>query len=157
MLSTDPGRNKVRRGHATVHGTVAVVCVLSALLGAGCHPDPRTPRGTAESFLDAHYVRIDLEAALPFTSGLARHKVESEIDLTQGQPIDDSTRKPTVHYTLLEEHPDGGQAVNYLYRGSITVADADRFERRWLVTVRHEDGGWRVTNYQELAVEEAGG
>jgi len=63
----------------------------AALLGAGCRPDPRTPRGTAESFLDAHYVRIDLAAALPFTSGLARHKVESEIGLTQGQVIDAST------------------------------------------------------------------
>jgi hypothetical protein len=31
------------------------------------------------------------------------------------------------------------------------VADADRFERRWMVTVRREGEGWRVTNYQELA------
>ena len=71
-----------------------------------------------------------------------------------------STRKPRVHYTLLEEHPDGEQAVNYLYRGTITVEDADRFERRWLVTVRREEAGWRVTNYQELALDgpgEAGG
>ncbi len=140
----------------TVADTVAILCVLSALLGGGCHPDPRTPRGTAESFLDAHYVRIDLAAALPFTSGLARHKVESEIGLTQGQPIDESTRKPSVHYRLLEEHADGEQAVNYLYRGSINVADAEAFERRWLVTVRREDAGWRVTNYQEMALEEAG-
>jgi hypothetical protein len=140
--------------------TVVGLCVLSALLGAGCRPDPRTARGTAESFLDAHYVRIDLAAALPFTSGLARHKVEGEIGLTQGQAIDETTRKPSVHYTLLEEHADGEQAVNYLYRGSITVEDADPLERRWLVTVRREEGGWRVTNYQELALEstaEAGG
>ena len=40
--------------------------------------------------------------------------------------------------------------VNYLYRGSVVVEDADRFERRWLVTVRRDDEGWRVTNYQEL-------
>ena len=63
---------------------------------------------------------------------------------------DASTRKPTVHYRLLEEHPEGDAAVNLLYRGSITVEDADRFERRWLVTVRRQEDGWRVTNYQEL-------
>jgi hypothetical protein len=155
MLSTDPGLNKVRMRRGTVVG----LCVLSALLGAGCRPDPRTPRGTAESFLDAHYVRIDLAAALPFTTGLARHKVESEIGLTQGQPIDDSTRKPSVHYKLLEEHADGDQAVNYLYRGTIAVADAEGFERHWLVTVRREEGAWRVTNYQEMAADtgESGG
>jgi hypothetical protein len=137
------------------HGTVVGLCVLSALLGAGCRPDPSTPRGTAESFLDAHYVRIDLSAALPFTSGLARHKVEEEIGLTQGQAIDETTRKPRVHYRLLEERPDGERAVSYLYRGSIAVEDAGRFERRWLVTVRREEAGWRVTNYQELALENA--
>src|SRR5262249_31286258 len=98
----------------------------------------------------AHYVRIDLPASLPFTTGLARHKVEEEMELVRGQTIDETTRKPTVHYRLLEEHPDGEEAVNFLYRGSITVEDADSFERRWLVTVRRQEDGWRVTNYQEL-------
>ena len=56
--------------------TVVGLLLVTALL-VGCHPDPSTARGTAESFLDAHYVRIDLQGALPFTSGLARHKVES--------------------------------------------------------------------------------
>jgi hypothetical protein len=150
MLSTESGRNKVR----TRLGIVGGLCIATALLVAACRPDPHTARGTAESFLDAHYVRIDLPAAREFTIGLARRKVEDEIGLTRGQSIDESTRKPTVHYRLLEEHPDGEQAVRYVYRGSIVVEDADRFERRWLVTVRHDDSGWRVTNYDEL---EAGG
>jgi hypothetical protein len=115
----------------------------------GCRPDASTARGTAERFLDAHYVHIDLPAALPFTSGLARAKVEEEIRLVSGQEIDATTRKPTVYYRLLEEHPDGDRAVSYLYRGDIRIEDADALERRWLVTVRSEDGTWRVTNYQE--------
>jgi len=152
MLSTGSGRNKVR----TRLGIVGGLCVVSALIAAACRPDPHTPRGTAESFLDAHYVRIDLPAAREFTTGLARYKVDDEIGLTRGQAIDESTRKPTVHYRLLEEHPDGELAVRYVYRGSIAVEDADRFERRWLVTVRHDDSGWRVTNYEELPPEAGG-
>ena len=132
------------------HDIASPALLSFALLVAGCLSDPSTPRGTAELFLDAHYVRIDLPAALEFTTGLARHKIEDEIRLVAGQAIDEATRKPTVHYRLLEEHPDGEQAVNYLYRGRIAVDDADTFERRWLVTVRFADGGWRVTNYQEL-------
>lgn len=128
---------------------VVLVAALGAVLAA-CQSDPSTARGTAERFLDAHYVRIDLRAALAFTSGLARQKVEDELRLVAGQPIDESTRTPTVHYRLLEEHPDGDAAVNYLYRGTISVEDADEFERRWLLTVRRDAGGWRVTNYQEL-------
>ncbi len=133
------------------HGTVAALrCVLLLLLVGACRSDPSTPRGTAELFLDAHYVRIDLPAALRFTTGVAHRKVEDEIGLTAGQTIDATTRKPSVHYRLLEEHPDGEAAVNYLYRGRIAVEDAETFERRWLVTVRFADGAWSVTNYQEL-------
>ncbi|TMB05031.1 MAG: hypothetical protein E6J70_02935 [Deltaproteobacteria bacterium] len=116
MVTTRSGRYKVT---ATTTRAAAVLVMLSALLSA-CRADPSTPRGTAERFLDAHYVR------------------------------NETTRKPSVHYTFLEEHPVGDDMVNYLYRGTIVVEDADRFERRWLVTVRRDDGGWRVTNYQEL-------
>ncbi len=136
---------------SNAHPIVLLACALAMPAAPGCRADPSTPRGTAERFLDAHYVAIDLPAARAVTGGLARHKVEQEIELTRGQEIDDTTRKPTVHYRLLEEHPDGEHSVNYVYLGSIAVEGADRFERRWLVTVRREPEGWRVTNYQEDA------
>ena len=127
-------------------------------MAPGCRSDPSSARGTAEGFLDAHYVRIDLPAALPFTAGLARHKVEDEMRLVAGQVIDETTRKPSVHYRLLEERPDGEYAVSYVYRGDIRIEDADAIERRWLLTVRREDGAWRVTNYQEYeGAQDAGG
>jgi hypothetical protein len=125
--------------------------LLAALvLLAACGPDPSTPRGTAESFLDAHYVRIDLPQALPFTSGLAHQKVAKEMDLVKDVVIDETTRKPTVNYSFIEERPDGDRAVSYLYHGRILVDGADAMDRRWLVTVRQEADGWRVTNFQEL-------
>lgn len=149
MITTAFGRDKVTTTRATslrllLGGLMTLLCV------AACRPDPSTPRGTAERFLDAHYVHIDLKAALPFTSGVARQKVESEIELVRGVTIDDTTRKPSVHYSLLEEHPDGEHAVSYVYRGRIAVDGADTFDKRWLVTVRREPDGWRVTNYQEF-------
>ena len=143
MVSTRFGRDKVTASPRALR----VLWVL--LLAAACRPDPASPRGTAERFLDAYYVQIDLRAALPLTSGLARQKVEQSIALTQGQPIDATTRKPTVRYRLLEERPDGETAIHFVYLGRITVEGADDFERRWLVTVRRETDGWRVTNYQE--------
>jgi hypothetical protein len=129
----------------------AAVVVLVAAAGAACRADPSTARGTAERFLDAHYVEIDLPAALPWTSGLARRKVEEEIALTQGVEIDEATQKPIVRYAFVEEHTDADGGTKFLYLGKIAVAGEDGFERRWLVTVRHEVDGFRVTNYQELA------
>jgi hypothetical protein len=151
MVSTGPGRNKVTATITRVTTILSVLCLGAVVAGGmACRPDPATPRGAAERFLDAHYVHIDLPAALPFTSGLARQKVESEIALVRGVTIDESTRKPTVHYTLLEEQPDGADVVHLVYRGRILPEGADAFERRWLVTVRREGDGWRVSNYQEF-------
>jgi hypothetical protein len=145
MLSTAPGRDKV-----TTRRSPARLAFAIMVLGLACRPDAATPRGIAERFLDAHYVRIDLDAAIPFTSGVARKKVEDELRLVQGQEIDETTRKPIVRYVLLEEHPDGAETVRFLYRGTILVEDADRLERRWIVTVRREGTDWRVTNYEEF-------
>jgi hypothetical protein len=136
---------------ATPASAIAAVAAVVLVAGAACRPDPSTARGTAERFLDAHYVAIDLNEALPYTSGLARQKVQKELELVRGVSIDDTTLKPVVHYTLLEEHPDDADAAKFLYRGDIAVEGADALVRQWLVTVRREPDGWRVTNYQEYA------
>ena len=125
--------------------------LIAAAASVACRADPSTARGTAERFLDAHYVEIDLPEALPYTSGVARQKVEHELDLVKGQTIDDTTYKPIVRYTFLEEHPDDEGGTKFLYRGKILVDGTDGFERRWLVTVRQEAQGYRVTNYQEIS------
>jgi hypothetical protein len=137
------------RQDPTIAALIFVAFVAAA--SSGCRGDASTPRGTAERFLDAHYVEIDLPTALPYTSGVARQKVEHEIDLVKGVTIDDTTFKPIVRYALLQEHPDEDGGTKFLYRGKILVDGSEGFERRWLVTVRREAEGYRVTNYQELS------
>lgn len=123
---------------------------LAVLVLAACRPDAASPRGAAERFLDAHYVTIDLDATVPLTSGLARAKVERERRLVDGILADEATRKPQVWYRLLEERPSGDDAVQFLYRGTVSPEGIERFDRRWLVTVRREPAGWVVSNYEEL-------
>ena len=136
--------------HRRTLATIALLALVAAASGA-CRPDPSTARGTAERFLDAHYVLIDLPAALPYTSGLARKKVEEEMDLVKGVEIDETTRKPIVRYSLQHEEPDGEGGTRFLYHGKIMVDGADPFERQWLVTVRADADGYHVTNYQEFS------
>ena len=138
----------MRRECTTAALTFALVAAVASV---GCRADPSTARGTAERFLDAHYVEIDLPAALPYTSGVARHKVEQEMELVKGVPIDDTTHKPIVRYSLAEERPDADGGTKFLYHGRILVDGGEGFDRRWLVTVRREGEGYRVTNYQELS------
>ena len=98
--------------------------------------------------MDQHYVRIDLQKAKEYVVGLALEKINEEIRLTSGQAIDASTRKPRIHYKLLEKK-EGEQRASFLYEGTIEAEDAPAFTRRWLVAARKEDNQWRVSNFTE--------
>jgi hypothetical protein len=119
-----------------------------SLLPACRGRDLGSAQGTAEEFLDQHYVHIDLQKAKEVTVGLAREKLEEEIRLTAGQVIDASTRRPRVHYKLLEKK-EQSQRASFLYLGTIQADDAPEFTRRWLVSTRKEGDRWRVSNFAE--------
>jgi hypothetical protein len=124
---------------------------LTALLlaVAACRTDPNSARGMAQQFVDQHYVHFNLAAAKPFCSGLALRKLEEEQRLTAGHVIDESTRLPQVRYRLLEEKHDA-QTASFIFEGTIQPDGADSFTSKWLVTMRQQDGVWRVSNFEEL-------
>jgi hypothetical protein len=124
---------------------LASIVTLSA-----CQPDPNSPRGVAERFLDAHYVRMDLQAAKAYCTGLALKRVEDEIRLTEGQVIDANTRLPRVYYSLVKETPRGDTSVSFQYQARITVAGGGEFQKELLLSLRKGQDGWRVMNYSEF-------
>lgn len=124
--------------------------LLLGMAVVGCRAGEQTSEGIAERFVDQHYVQIDLERAKPFCTGLALQKLQEEQRLTQGQTIDDSTRKPTVHYRLLQKSEEDGEHATYVFEGSIDVADAGRFTRRWMITTRRDSAGWKISNFEEF-------
>ncbi len=132
------------------HSSCRVLPVLLVFLLGACQSDPNSARGVAERFLDAHYIQIDLQAAKPYCTGLALSRLEDEIRLTQGQVIDEGTRKPQVHYHLQEEKPRGEKSVSFLYEATVSVDGAGQFIKRILLTVRRKEEGWRVANYREF-------
>jgi hypothetical protein len=128
--------------------TLAACLVLVATLAA-CRRDDTTSLGIAERFLDQHYVRIDIEAAKRFCTGLALKKLQDEQRLTQGQAIDASTRKPTVRYRLVQK-TDEADHGSFVFEGTIQVEDAGQFSRKWLVSTRREGDLWKVSNFEEF-------
>ncbi len=127
----------------------ALVPLLLIFAGSACHSSNAGARGVAEQFVDQHYVHIDLEAAKPFCTGLALQKLRDEQRLTQGQQIDESTRKPTVHYRLIETKDDADHPT-FVFEGTIDVDDAGQFKRKWLVTMRPDGDSWKVSNFEEF-------
>lgn len=129
--------------------TLQRAALVLALLASACHSDGAGARGVAERFLDQHYVHIDLQGAMPFCTGLALQKLHDEQRLTQGQQIDESTRKPTVHYRLLESKDDA-EHPTFVFEGTIDVEDAGQFKRKWLITTRRDGDQWKVSNFEEF-------
>ena len=130
----------------------ALLVVLAALMAlSACHGHGEGAVGAAERFLDAAYVRIDLEAAREQCVGVARSKIDDMLRLVGDQKIDSSTHKPYVTYDLQETRQEGADRVAFVFLGKIRVGDADPFKRRWLVsTERQPDGTWKVSNFQEF-------
>lgn len=119
------------------------------LLVGGCSADADTARGVGDAFVDAHYVRINLQASKELCSGVAREKVEREIALTSEIEIQRDTQRPRIYYGIHEEH-DLGDSVRLIYELSIRAPGLDPYEKFAIVTVRATDGIWTVTNYIEM-------
>ncbi len=128
--------------------TTIRIAILALFLAAACGNDLNSPQGIAEEFVDHHYVKIDLQKAKQYTVSVAQAKIDEEIRLTAGQPIDASTQKPRVNYTLLEKN-EGAQRSTYLFEGKIQSDDGTSFTRKWSIATRKEGNGWRVSNFTE--------
>jgi hypothetical protein len=127
---------------------LALLLFWTAFAATGCTPAGESPRATAEAFLDAHYVHIDLEAARPLCVGLALDKLDKEVALTRDAQIDAETRKPRITYRI-EESRDGSDRAQYAYVLEIHPDGADIFRKLVVLTLRNESAGWRVSNYTE--------
>jgi hypothetical protein len=128
--------------------TLAAILIAMALLAAACGRDLDSPQGVAEEFVDQHYVHFDLQKAKTYAVSVALAKINEEIRLTDGHKIDGSTQVPRVNYKLLEKN-EGEKRSTYLYEGKITSDDGTSFTRKWLITARHENDRWRVSNFTE--------
>ena len=124
-----------------------LVAALASIVAAGCHR-ANSARGVADRFVDQYYVAIDLKAAEPFCTGLALDKLRSEMQMLNGQKIDDSTHKPTVHYKLINQR-DGADHVEFLFRATVDVPDGGTFNRNLLITARKTADTWKVSNFDD--------
>jgi hypothetical protein len=124
-----------------------LILFFVAIFFAGCKP-ANTPRAVVERFIEAHYIAINLKSSERWCTGLALEKLHQEEALTKGQPIDEETRKPTIHYRL-EQQRNGPDRVMYLFLATIDVPDGGSFDKKWMITARKEGQTWKVSNYSE--------
>lgn len=99
--------------------------------------------------MDHYYVRTNLRLALEDTDGIARQKVAGSIQLTEGQAIDDSTRRPDISWRLVESRVEG-QEADYLYELEIRPPGLAAIRKKTRLKVRErEKGVWKVTQFSD--------
>ncbi|HUA36448.1 MAG TPA: hypothetical protein VMA09_22775 [Candidatus Binataceae bacterium] len=125
---------------------LALAFAMLAMLAA-C-TSKNSARGVVDDFIDQHYVAIDLKGAEPYCTGLALDKLHDEMKLTAGQHIDDTTRKPVVHYKLTAQR-ETSDHVEFLFRATIEVPEGGTFQKNWMITARKDGDSWKVSNYSE--------
>jgi hypothetical protein len=114
---------------------------------AACTP-PNSARGVVDRFIEARYILIDHDKMQSLCTGLALDKIHEEMKLTEGQPIDQSTRKPVVHYTLQKSRTEG-EKTTFLFKARIDVPEGGTFQKFWMITAKNDGGTWKISNYSE--------
>jgi hypothetical protein len=136
---------KIRGGISSAF--FAAMAMLVIAVTTGCHP-ANSARGVADRFIDQYYVAINLKGAAPLCTGLALDKIHHEMELTAGQRIDDTTRRPTVHYRLKAQR-DAHDHTEFLFRATIDVPEGGSFQRNWMITARKDADTWKISNFGE--------
>lgn len=134
---------------SSVGGFAALVFASLMVLAAGGCNSSDGPQRAAEEFLDAHYVRMDLEESSSLAEGLAVAKIAAETALLAGIAPDESFERPRVNYSQTERRPGEGSEV-FGYTLQIQPAAGGHFTKQVLLTVRgKEGGGYSVTNFSD--------
>ena len=123
---------------------VVTLALMAAALSACQSSDVR--QAAAERFIDELYIKIDQPAARRLATGLAASKIDEEIRLKDGQAIDDGTRQPRIHYAFVQSQGTD-EAASLVYDLHVAPDGADAFTRRLVLTLRREDGVWKIANY----------
>jgi hypothetical protein len=120
---------------------------LLMIVLASCTP-PNSARGVVDRFIEARYILIDHQQMQAVCTGLALDKIHEEMKLTEGQSIDQSTRKPVVHYSLQKSRVEG-EKTTFLFKARIDVPEGGTFKKFWMITAKKDGDTWKVSNYSE--------
>jgi len=102
----------------------------------------------ADQFASYYFVEISQEKALPLTTGLARRKLEQELQLVatvrRGGYTPEQAR-PSISFRRTATRVEGGRA-RVEYDVDVRIGSS-RVQKRALVVLQHEGDSWHVSNF----------
>jgi transposase len=129
---------------------LGALCVAIAILGCSRSD---SAQGVADRFVQAYYVQIDQAQALEFTIGLARERLQQELQrvasLRRGSSLEQA--RPKVSYTLARTQAEG-QQVLVVYDLTITPPQVKPILKKILIITELFGEQWKVINFAETDV-----
>jgi len=130
------------------------ICALVVLGWIACSRD-RSPRATADFFVDKYYIEIDPTAALEVAEGDVADRLKKEralVAIAQSQGVGQTQVLPRVFYSARAE-PTGDGVTRMVYDLSID-SGGQRFHKEVTLMVARRADAFRITGWTEH--EEAG-
>ena len=130
------------------------------LLALGACGQVGERESVAREFLEAYYVRADLPAARRAAVGLAREKIDREIELRKGAgetgPSPEAARERSVTIQVLEERSRTEERSTFLF-DLLIGSEPIILKKRALITLGRTQGpggrgSWVVVNFSEIDI-----
>jgi hypothetical protein len=126
---------------------LGALCIVFAILGCSRSD---SAQGVADRFVQAYYVQIDQAQALEFTTGLARERLQQELQLVaslrRGSSLEQA--RPKVSYSLARTQ-SAGQQVLVVYDLTITPPQVKPILKKILIITEQFGEQWKVINFAE--------
>lgn len=128
-------------------GILTALCIAVAIMGCS---RGNSAQGVADQFVQTYYVQIDQARALEFTTGLARQRLQEELQrvaqLRRGSSLEQA--RPKVSYTLSRTQPEGRQVL-LVYDLTITPPQVAPLLKKILIITEQLGEQWKVINFTE--------
>jgi hypothetical protein len=128
---------------------LALAAISLTSVAGGCGSAPAAPaEKTANAFMEAYYVRADLQEASALADGLALDKVSGSASLREGLAIDSAAQHPKVRFELSDSRA-GRDEAEYLYDVDFRPEKSEAVRKTARIKVRLRDGRWKVTQFTD--------
>ncbi len=145
-IASQPGRLRYCAGRVVLW---LATFTLAGLALSCSHTS--SPEDLANEFLFRYFIELNQRGALELSSGLARDKLEEEIELTQSirmtPDLDLAKHKPFLDYKLVNTQRRGEDGMTLFYDISIESPGGSPSKREVVLTTSRIDGAWKVTNF----------
>ncbi len=141
-------------GRALIRTTGSAVLALAVVGVVACSGVANEADARARAFVDAYYLRFDLDAALPYTEGIARARLEEHkrlVDAARAQAQVEPA-KSRIYYATPERRDAGPDRAHFTFE--LEVHSGDTVSSQTVVVLMgRRQTEWKVVSFREVRPE----